>query len=291
MVMLPEGVEVRVDSRGLCEYVDVHQCKDSILTANILFVDTQYNVRSQVHVTKEQDIYSDKHFDLVIPAPKKVELAIRGIDLAEEFKANYIRELEIKDELRQLKYSIKLIRTRQFGKIAVTSQMGFVDIKVILTDLADEEISYEWFQGIANIIESLAQFDERALPYVLVYLDEKINDKMTDENRTELEILLRSSVALPKSNRKVLEILKEQKKKIFPKISPSDFTDYRNILINCLNNTSECLLDIYEKMRRHIHFYLFLSAIRDLSQNALLSLEKVEFYTIDEQNDFIHDQL
>ena len=282
MVMLPEGVEVKVDSRGLCEYVDVHLCKDSVLTANILFVDVQYNVRSQVHVTKEQDIYSGHHFDLVIPAPKKVELAIRSIDLAEEFKAKYIRELEIKDELRQMKYSIKLIRTRQYGKVFVTSQMGFVEIKVILTDLADEEIAFEWFQEIANIIESLVQFDERALPYVLVYLDEKITDKMRDENKAELEILLRSSVALPKSSKKVLDILKEQKRKIFPKLSPSDFTDYRNIIINCLNNTSECLLDIYEKMRRHIHFYLFLSAVRDLTQNALLNLEKLEFYTIEE---------
>ncbi len=49
-VFVPSSVKVTVDSRGLCELVDVHQCRDSNLTANILFIDSFHAVRSQVHV-------------------------------------------------------------------------------------------------------------------------------------------------------------------------------------------------------------------------------------------------
>ena len=47
-VVFPSAPKMELDPRGLAEYVDVHPCKNEELVANILFVDPQFAVRSQV---------------------------------------------------------------------------------------------------------------------------------------------------------------------------------------------------------------------------------------------------
>jgi hypothetical protein len=79
-----------------------------------------------------------------------------------------------------------------------------------------------------------------------------------------------------------MDIFKEKKKELFSSLDPSEYTDYGHILTNCINNKTDSLLDIYEHMRMHIDLNFFLSAIRILSQNALINIEKLEFFTISE---------
>ncbi|MHA1955242.1 MAG: hypothetical protein ACW96U_15000, partial [Candidatus Heimdallarchaeaceae archaeon] len=182
-VFVPSSVKVTVDSRGLCELVDVHQCRDSNLTANILFIDSLHTVRSQVHVGS--------------------------------FKAKYIRELEINDGLRQLKYAVKLIRTRKFEQVRASSQLGFIEINSILTDEIVRENASDWYQVLANILESVAQFDDNILPYILVFLDERIYNYPTEKEISELEILIRSPISLPHTNQRAMDVFKEQRKDLF----------------------------------------------------------------------------
>ncbi|OLS30824.1 MAG: hypothetical protein HeimAB125_18000 [Candidatus Heimdallarchaeota archaeon AB_125] len=53
ILLLPAAMDIKVDSRGLSEYVDLHTCKNSEIIANVLFIDPQLAVRSQVHVSSE----------------------------------------------------------------------------------------------------------------------------------------------------------------------------------------------------------------------------------------------
>ncbi|MCG3220422.1 MAG: hypothetical protein H7641_03495, partial [Candidatus Heimdallarchaeota archaeon] len=208
-VFVPSSVKVTVDSRGLCELVDVHQCLDSNLTANILFIDSLHTVRSQVHVGSDNQTIEDKKEELFsIPKPEKIDLTTKEIPLVEHFKAKYIRELEIDDGLRQLKYGVKLIRTRKFEQVKASSQLGFVKISSILTDEIVRENASDWYQVLANILESVAQFDDHILPYILVFLDERIYNYPTEKEISELEILIRSPISLPHTNQRAMDIFK-----------------------------------------------------------------------------------
>ncbi len=283
MVYIPSSVKVTVDSRGLCELVDVHQCIDSNLTANILFIDSQNTVRSQVHVGSDNRSIEQKKDELFsIPKPEKIDLATKDIPLVERFKATYIRELEINDGLRQLKFAVKLIRTRKFEQVKASSQLGFVKIQSVLTDEVVRENASDWLQVLANILESVAQFDDNILPYILVFLDKRIHNYPTEKEISELEILIRSAISLPHSNQRAMDIFKEQRKDLFKNLDPSEYTDYGHILTNCINNVTDTLLDIYEQMKMHTDLDFFLSAILKLSQNALINIERLEFFTISE---------
>lgn len=279
-VFVPSSVKVTVDSRGLCELVDVHQCRDSNLTANILFIDSFHAVRSQVHVGSDNRTIDKKEELFSIPTPERIDITTKEIPLVEHFKAKYIRELEINDGLRQLKYAVKLIRTRKFEQVRASSQLGFVEINSILTDEIVRENASDWYQVLANILESVAQFDDNILPYILVFLDERIFNYPTEKEISELEILIRSPISLPHTNQRAMDIFKEQKKDLFKNLDPSEYTDYSNILTNCINNVTDSILDIYEQMKMHIDLDFFLSAMLKLSQNALISIEKLEFFTI-----------
>ena len=280
MVYIPSSVKVTVDSRGLCELVDVHQCIDSNLTANILFIDSQNTVRSQVHVGSDERPIAKKDEPFAIPKPEKIGMTTRDIPLVERFKAIYIRELEINDGLRQLKFAVKLIRTRRFEQVRASSQLGFVKINSILTEEVVRENASDWLQVLSNILESVAQLDEKILPYILVFLDERIHNYPTEKEISELEILIRSPISLPHTNQRAMDIFKEKKKELFSNLNPSEYTDYGHILTNCINNKTDSLLDIYEQMRMHIELDFFLTAIYELSKNALVNIDKLEFFTI-----------
>ncbi|NPD88228.1 MAG: hypothetical protein HGN29_05875 [Asgard group archaeon] len=279
-VFVPSSVKVTVDSRGLCELVDVHQCRESNLTANILFIDSFYVVRSQVHVGSDNQTIDKKEELFSIPKPEKLDITTKEIPLVEHFKAKYIRELEINDGLRQLKYGVKLIRTRNFEHVRASSQLGFIKISSILTDEIVRENASDWYQVLANILESVAQFDDNILPYILVFLDERIYNYPTDKEISELEILIRSPISLPHTNQRAIAVFKEQRKDLFKNLDPSEYTDYSNILTNCFNNETDSILDIYEQMKMHIDLNFFLSAIRKLSQKALINIDRLEFFTI-----------
>ena len=281
MTILPKALDVRVDDRGLSEYVDVHVCEDSKIKANILFIDSDHAVRSQVSVTgeeKEKEDITDTSF-LNIPAPTKTEFSEQQIILHRRFKANFVKEIMIRDKLRQLIY-----RTEdgegELTQIYCNSPMGFIEITASISTRVQKELALEWISKIATILEEVVHFDERTFTHLLAYLDERINKNIEDKEIAEMDFLLNSPISVPISNQESLDNFGKQAEKLFSNLAIIDYSYYRSILDECIDNENKTLFDIIETRSQKISAAYFLSIFYDLLRNALIRLEKFQFFTI-----------
>ena len=280
MTILPQALDVRVDERGLSEFVDVHQCENSEIKANILFIDTNHAVRSQVSVSGEEEKKKpDVDPFLNIPMPSKVEMPTIPITLDRRYKAKFVKEINIKDKLRQLIYASDTDAEETY-RIDTKSPIGFIEINANISDKIDKEIACEWINLIASILEEVVHIDERTFTHLISYLDERIKNKPSDKEITELDFLLNSPISIPCSNRKSLDNFKKQSDKLFTNLAIIDYTYYKNILSECIDNESKTLSDVIELFIRKISIAYFLSIFFNLVRTALLRFEKFQFFTI-----------
>ena len=280
MTILPQALDVRVDERGLSEFVDVHQCVDSNVKANILFIDSHHNVRSQVSVSGEEEKKKPEVDSFLnIPMPTKTEMPTIPIRLDRRYKAKFVKEINIKDKLRQLIYASDTDNEDVY-KIDTKSPMGFIEVTANISDKIDKEIACEWITLTASILEEVVHIDERTFTHLISYLDERIKNKPGDKEITELDFLLNSPISIPCSNQKSLDNFKKQSDKLFTNLAIIDYTYYKNILSECIDNDSKTLSDIIELFIRKISIAYFLSIFFNIVRTALLRLEKFQFFTI-----------
>ena len=89
----------KVESHGYSEYADVHICSNNELQAIKLFVDTNYDVRSQVTVESQPRSETPTITEMAgfnIPVPKKTDFLEENIEPTKDFGGYNIFCLEIK---------------------------------------------------------------------------------------------------------------------------------------------------------------------------------------------------
>ncbi|MBY9001626.1 MAG: hypothetical protein KGD64_11960 [Candidatus Heimdallarchaeota archaeon] len=282
IVLFPAGMEIRVDSTGLSEFVDIHTCKDDKLTALILFVDAQYAVRSQVPISSEEATTSspDNFASIPVPVPRKSGLSKIKITPPENFKASVINELIVKDKLRQLQYSLESKKTIEERDIMIDSQFCFVHIYANVSNRTDLVQAKRWFKEIANSLEQTIHIKDEIFTLLLTYLEEKLKKDSYIREFKELEILLNSPVTVPISTQKSIKDFSDRWVSIESKLTLGDYNEYHKIILACLDNKQITLLEIFSIMKSHMKLSYFLSAVHDLFSNAFIKLEKPQFFGI-----------
>lgn len=279
IALIPPSMTVKCDSRGLCEFVDVHECKDSELTAILLFIDKNRAVRSQVPISSDTELPSTDEF--AIPMPSKVKHTTYTIKPNENYRGKIIRELEIKDNYRNLNYTLKSEKPLDKLNVDACSELGFMSIQANLSRNTTEDKARAWLQKLADLLEKTANLDEDIFSYLIYFLDQKLIEDLNNQNSKELEIILQSTVSFPLAEENVLDEYNNLRKTVFKKLTIVDNIFYTNILKSCINNESQTILDIFNNLEQKLPLFLYLAAIYNLAENNLIEIEKVEFLTID----------
>lgn len=279
MALIPPTMKINVDSRGLCEFVDVHICKDEHLTANVLFIDPNRAVRSQMVVSSKNKPIENSEF--AIPMPQKSSHAKYEIVPDNNFEARIIREMEIKDEFRNIIYSLNTDKPREKIEIDTTSELGFINIQANITRNTTEEKAQAWLQKLADLIEKTANLDENIFSNLIYFLDEKMKEDLSDENAKAINCILQSTISLPHAEETALSDFNQLKGSVFKKLTIVEVIYYTNILKICTNNNSQTLTEVYSHMEQKLPLFLFLNAVYDLINNNLLEVEKLEFLSLE----------
>ena len=280
MAIVPQFLQIKVDDRGLCEMVDVHECKDSEIRANILFIDELNAVRSQVSISSEEK--EEKKPDissLNIPIPDKAELSEQLIIIDKRFKRNIIKEILIIDKLRHIKFKTEK-EEGDSNYIYVISPLGFIEINVSVSKKIDKVQAFIWMQEVVNLLEEVVLLDERVYKHLYSYIEEKIKEKINSERIKELTFLLSSPISIPISNQEFVDTFKENADEIFTDIAYHDHSYYLYILNESKDNEKKALVEIIDSMLERVSIGYILSALRNIVDKFLLKLEKIQFITV-----------
>lgn len=285
MAMFPLSLDIKVDGRGLFEFVDTHKCKDDEVSANILFIDRENVVRSQVSIsTEEKKDEKDAEKQaliatLAIPVPAKREFPKQSIIPDKRFKKFNIKEITVKDKLRQMIFSTDEEHS-QVKEISVKSPLGFIEITANLTSLTDDKSATWWMDNIAKVLEEVVYVDEKVFAYLLSYVDNKIKRQVNETELIELEYICNSHIAIPTSSEETLEKYIKEGNTIFPNLAIFDSIYYKQILEECVNNDSITLFEIIGKISSKISISSFVSILHNLEKKSLIKLEKLQFFTV-----------
>ncbi|MFW9852998.1 MAG: hypothetical protein ACFFDS_08645 [Candidatus Thorarchaeota archaeon] len=276
----------KVETHGYIEYCDVHFCDKNELNAIKLFVDHNYDVRSQVAVetkSKSEEPAFTELAGLGIPVPEKTEFITQTIVPTRDFGGYNLKKIEIKDKLRQRNYVITEKEGEGGIEIVVDSPLNFVEIKVQVSAELKEDIVKEWLIGLSNIVESLVYLDENLLSYLGTYLDYMLINIPKEKELLELTLLLHSSVAIPHSTKQHIEIFEEHVTELFPDLNVVSYRMYKTILETCLENEQKTVLNFYEELKEKMTqiqaFPYYISILSTLVSFGFINLEKLEFYT------------
>ena len=276
----------KVETHGYIEYCDVHFCDKNELNAIKLFVDHNYDVRSQVAVetkSKSEEPAFTELAGLGIPIPEKTEFITQTIVPTRDFGGYNLKKIEVKDKLRQRNYVIIEEEGEGENEIIVNSPLNFIEIKVQVSAELQKDIVKEWLIGLSNIIESLVYLDEKLLSYLGTYLDYMLINIPKEKELLELTLLLHSSVAIPHSTKQHIEIFEEHVNELFPELNVVSYRMYKSILEACLDNEQRTILNFYEELKEKMTqiqaFPYYISIISTLVSFGFINLEKLEFYT------------
>ncbi len=275
----------KVEQTGYIEYCDVHICKNKELNAIKLFVDHNYDVRSQVAVetkTSSEEPAFTEIAGLNIPSPKKAELRIQKIIPTRDFGAYSLKRLVIKDKLRQCSFVLDGIK--EGIEVIANSPLSFIEIDVYISEELNTETVYKWLLSLSNILESLVYLDESLLSYLGTYLDHMIIGPPKEKELLELSLLLNSTIAIPHSTEEHIKIFEEHVNELFPNLNVVSYRMYKAIMEACFKNENKRFIDIYEEVKKKIvqiqAFPYFISIIGSLVSFGFINLEKLEFFTI-----------
>lgn len=275
----------QIAETGYQEYIDVHYCKDDHLNAIKLYVDSHYNVRSQVTIeaSKNKEEAEIKELQgFAIPVPKASKFTQYSIKSTKDFGSYNLKYLRIKDKFRQTDYLIEGSKVGE--KVESFSDLEFIEIEAnISNDLESEQVKI-WLTSLANSLETLVLLDEDLLKYIGTYLDQIITEKPMDKEMLELDLLLNSTIAIPHTNQSNIDIFEKHKNEIFYELSNMSYRIHKRILTACLGNEQKTIKQIYNEVKKEMiqvqAFPFFLSVMSTLVTFGFINLEKLEFYTV-----------
>ncbi|MBY9000387.1 MAG: hypothetical protein KGD64_05700 [Candidatus Heimdallarchaeota archaeon] len=280
ILFILQSLHKDVDQKGYVEYVDVHQCLEDRLNANILYVDKSLVVRSQVPVRVGDDLSTQQISSLQIPVPKKVDLKETRITPTKEFKHKNLKGLRIADKLRQSQYVLE--KKGDGNNIDVESELSFIELEAIVSKNVDENISEDWFKVLISILEAIVLLDEEMLAYMITYLDPKLNTAPTGDSIIEIDMILHAKSSFPVSSLKSYATFRRQWPDFSKDYGKQNFELYEKLLTYCIGNQHKTLLDVYFKAEDSIEFNDFIDRIEDLSMLGLINIQKTEFFTVQE---------
>ncbi|MHA1864869.1 MAG: hypothetical protein ACTSVB_09370 [Candidatus Heimdallarchaeaceae archaeon] len=278
---IPSELVVEIGAEGLTTYVDVHDCKDS-LDAIILYVDEDFNVRSQVQAKKKE---KKQEKGLKIPMPKKSDLRKVYVDSIGYSPFN-LQNLKIKDYLRQTHYIIEeeVLARVQSIDYRYVSRLGFIEIAVQVSSAINKEIVDAWFTQLANSFESLVVLDEEMLHHIAAYLETRLVSTPQVRQLLELDLLLNSTISIIYSNETTIKIYQKNWREIIPEIDLTTHRIYKKLISLAKENSSTKLLDVYtlllEEITIDFAFPAFLQACATLIMNGLIIINKIKFVTV-----------
>ncbi len=278
LFVLPD-LHYSVDEKGYVEYVDIHPCIEDRLNANILYVDKNMVVRSQVPVRVGDDVPTKDITAMQIPVPKKVDFKTAKISLEKNYKGKNIKDVLIVDRLRQTQFQTS---NKKDFSLEISSELQFIDIKIKLSRGVNLEIAEDWLKQVASILEALVLLDEEMLSYMISYLDPKISTPPSGETIIELDMILHAKSSFPLASLKSYATFRRQWPSIKEDLSGKDFFTYEKLLTYCIGNQYKTLLDVYFKAEKSMNFLTFIDRIEDLSMLGLVNIKKTEFYTADD---------
>ncbi|MCE7741218.1 MAG: hypothetical protein GOP50_02055 [Candidatus Heimdallarchaeota archaeon] len=285
LFIAPALQSAKVDTHGYTEFVDVHICVNEELSAIKLFVDSHYDVRTQVTVEskpKEDEPVFTELAGLNIPVPKKAEFLDHIIVPTQDFGGYNLTHLFITDKLRRRDYILE--GEKKGKKITTASPLGFIDIEGYIGEDIETEFAEDWLLNLANSMETLVYLDENLLCYIGVYLDYMIVSKPLAKELVELNLLLHATMAIPHSTEEHISIFEGHVEELFPGLNIVNYRIFKAIMQNCLKNEQKTLMNVYEEMKIKItqlhSFPYFLSVVSQLVSFGFVNIEKLEFYTL-----------
>ena len=288
--------------------MDVHRCAQNTLSAIKCFIDSSLTVRSQVHiksthfgyetdrdfssVQSEQDLYDT----LGIPVPQKIAM-VKKEYVTKTFERRNITGVEITDKIRNSKYIFaKKGESRDF---TIKSILGFIEIKVSLSEKVVANIYKDWkshlknaspgerrfpfsnlrkwIQCIADTLESLVFLDEVVIKLIAEFIDDNIIEEPTERNLIELELLVNSTIAFPKSSSEGLRRFNNEQGNLLLELSPNIIILCKELMIFYLTNHEKSILDTYSEKNPNQSYPQFLFALSHLVNNKYLTINKLEF--------------
>lgn len=280
MAIIPKSLNIEVDDRGLIELVDTHQCAETEIKSNILFVDSNLAVRSQVIVSyDETDSKKEESSPFGIPLPAKAEFTQQNIPIDSSFEISNIKILIIKDKLRQLEF-VAEIEPNNGESLIGESPLNFIEISINRFEGIDEKNAVWWLENIANILEEIVYADEKILTFLLSFIDSRIVTRFSEDELIELDYLCNSHISIPSSTEESIEEFLQKEDIILGKLPKIYAYYYLQILNECLNNEEKSLYDLIISHKDRINISNFLATFHVLTRNSLIKLEKLHFFTV-----------
>jgi len=294
---------------AILEFVDVHRCDQDNLSAIKCFIDSSQTVRSQVHIKSthygyetDRDFSSvpdenDLYASLGIPLPQKISMTKREFD-APNFERINITGLEIKDKIRNTVYAFE--KREEGKKVIIKSVLGFIEVSVFISNkvvnkyyrewknqLKTAHISKKkpspftdlrkWIQYAANILETSVVLDEVVLKLIAEFMDENIIEEPTPRNLIELDLLVSSTVAFPKSSSDESRRFTSEQSILFSELGPNLQILCKDMMAYFLTNHEKSILYSYKEMNPNQSFNKFLFAMSHLVYERFLKINKLEF--------------
>lgn len=293
----------------ILEFVDVHKCDQNNLSAVKCFIDSSRTVRSQVHIKSTHYGYeTDRDFSSVpdenemykslgIPIPQKVAMSKKVFE-APNFKRINITGLEIKDKIRNTTYIFE--KSEEGKKFTIKSILGFIEVQVFISEKVTNRIYREWKQKLkstqdtrkmsfpfagtrkwiqhaANILETSVFLDEIFLKLIAEFIDENIVEEPTERNLVELDLLVSSTIAFPKSSSDEFRRFNTEQSILFSEMSPNLRILAKDLMVYFLTNQDKSILYSYKEMDINQSFNKFLFVMSHLVYEGFLKINKLEF--------------
>lgn len=311
-VMLPEIIKEECDftQSGYCESFDVHTCENDELQAIILFVDTNFNVRSQTAIRASYDGFEaveEKacNESFLIPMPKKSQIVNRKVKTRGQTIKN-IMGMKIRDKLRNTCYMIGDIGKGK--ELTVNSDLNFIEIQINLKDKFAEQLLKKWkdkmkhskfgtatqnmpfseprawLRNIVDILESTILFNDDMLSYLTGYLDTKLHEHPIKGDLITLKLLLKSMVTIPYTEREHMEKFEAEWSELLPEVTLVEKNSYKIILEESFQNAERSLLILYNDLEKNrtinISYQQFVEMVSLLVEKEFLLIYTVEFGTV-----------
>lgn len=306
-LIIPKNI-VDIKDDTLCQYVDVHRCKDNEYAAIVCFVDNNLTVRAQSRIKATHAGYEpDRDFTAKenntpdpfklfnIPLPSQTNFVEKKIKNF-LFFSNNIEGLTIKDRLRNCIYRI----AQQDGAKAITvlSNLGFIEITLFLKENASKELYQRWKQVrkaqtdlrtfpydnvrqwikiLADNLESVVTLDETVLSYIAEYIDRYVLEPPEEQKLLELTLLIQMTISVPYTEPDLIEKFELESKNVLNGVTIVDIRNMGDILELCLNNFSKTLRDIYNDQEGISTFSDFVKAVYLLEKHGYLKIHKLAF--------------
>ncbi len=191
---------------GLASYIDVHSDSNGKRHAIRLFIDHDFNVRTNTIL----EVNDAKHDSIGIPLPQN---QVKNITTRYDWDTWKYLELEIKSE--NIKFILEdtvpsSIPNQMVAEITTVSELGNIVCKINAIINSDTPQVYEyishWMDTFCNALELSSTIHMELIPEILRFIDFHVHREILYTDKMVIAVLIdKASILVP--NKKILEML------------------------------------------------------------------------------------